>query len=382
MRKWKSDFEKLFEDQIDFDEEFMSQVENLHSQWEDDLSDYPVMDDLSADELNVPIILAEVTHAITKCKNGKSVGIDNVPNEIIKQPPMIYLLYELFRMCFENNIVPSVWLKSIIHPILKNGKDARIPVSYRSISLMSTIAKLFNSIINTRLVKFLEEYNILSDEQNGFRKARSCVDHLYVLTTILKIRKQAGLHNYLAFVDFTRAFDTVNRKLLSHKLIINGLFGKFYRIICTMHTKLQSSIRLNNHLTEWFEIITGVRQGDNLAPTLFAMFVDDLAQSIKTANCGIPIRNERCGILMYADDVVLLAESPDQLQQCLDILHTWTRQWRLTVNTSKTKVMHCRKVSQAITRRNFVIGDTHLDLCSTYRYLGIEITENMDLAPV
>ena len=125
--------------------------------------------------------------------------------------------------------------------------------------------------------------------RNGFRKARSCVDHLYVLTTILKIRKQAGLHTYLAFVDFTQAFDTVNRKLLSHKLIINGLFGKFYRIICTMHTKLQSSIRLNNHLTEWFEIITGVRQGDNLAPKLFAMFVDDLAQSIKTANCGIPI---------------------------------------------------------------------------------------------
>ena len=133
--------------------------------------------------------------------------------------------------------------------------------------ICTVIAKLYNSIINTRLVKFLEEYNIFSDEQNGFRKARYCVDHLYVLTTILQIRKQAGLHTYmyLAFVDFTRAFDTVNRKLLSHKLIINGLFGKFYRIICTMHTKLQSSIRLNNHLTEWFETITGVRQGENLS---------------------------------------------------------------------------------------------------------------------
>ena len=88
-----------------------------------------------------------------------------------------------------------------------------------------------------------------------------------------------------------------------------------------------------------FSYVSNIHTKMLISNTLFAMFVNDLAQSIKTANCGIPIRNERCRILMYADDVVLLAESPDQLQQCLDILHTWTRHWRHTVNTSKTKVM-------------------------------------------
>ena len=86
---------------------------------------------------------------------------------ILKNPPgqSFMLLSGSAHLSYISAPLPSVWLKSIIHPILKNGKDSRNPVSYRSISLMSTIAKLFNRIINTRLVKFMEECNILSDEQ-------------------------------------------------------------------------------------------------------------------------------------------------------------------------------------------------------------------------
>lgn len=110
------------------------------------------------------------------------------------------------------------------------------------------------------------------------------------------------------------------------------------------------------------------------------MFVDDLTRDIKRTNCGVPIGDEKCGILMYAYDVVILAESAEQLQHSLDILHTWIRQWRLTVNITKTKVMHCRKVAHGLTDTIFNLGDQQLDICNSYRYLGLEISEFMDLA--
>lgn len=381
MTKWRNDFEKLFSEQSgDFDEDFLSNVEDMHNEWEREHNHAggDQFDMVDADTLNVPITIDEIRTAITKCKNGKAVGIDNVPNEIIKLPQLHYLIHRLCDMCFEKNLVPTVWLKSIIHPILKKGRDARVPASYRSISLMSTVAKLFNSVINTRLIKFLEDYNLLSDEQNGFRRSRSCLDHLYVLTSILRNRKRAGLSTYLAFVDFTRAFDTVNHSLLTYKMRTNGLYGKFYNIVSTMHTRLQSTLRINNCLTDWFNILSGVRQGDNLAPTLFALYVDDLACDINRANCGVPIGDEKCGILMYADDIVLLAETVEQLQRSLDILHTWTRHWRLTVNLGKTNTMHCRKSSQNTTDTIFTLGTEHLEMCRNYRYLGLEITEHLD----
>ena len=381
MYKWRNDFQKLFGKQNgDFDEDFLTSVEDMHTRWENEHNDaggdqYDMPD---VDTLNVPITIDEIRKAIAKCKNGKAVGIDNIPNEILKLPQIHDLIHRLCDMCFEKNVVPTVWLKSIIHPILKKGRDARVPVSYRSISLMSTVAKLFNSVINTRLVTFLEDYNLLSDEQNGFRRSRSCLDHLYVLTSILRNRKRAGLSTYLAFVDFNRAFDTVNHSLLTYKMRTHGLYGKFYNIVATMHTKLQSTLRINNCLTDWFDILSGVRQGDNLAPTLFAFFVDNLAGDINRLDCGVQIGNEKCGILMYADDIILLTETPEHLQQSLDTLHDWTKHWRLIVNVGKTKTMHCRKPSEIVTNAIFTLGTERLDMCTNYRYLGFEITEHLD----
>ena len=82
--------------------------------------------------------------------------------------------------------------------------------------------------------------------------------------------------------------------------------------------------------------------------------------------------------LYAADDVIFMSDTPIQLQHSLDILHTWTRQWRLAVNINKTKVMHCRKASMALTDPTFSIGDQNIDITSTYRYLGLDISEHMD----
>ena len=97
-------------------------------------------------------------------------------------------------------------------------------------------------------------------------------------------------------------------------------------------------------LTYWFSVRSGVVQGNNLAPTIFAIFINDIADEINNLGYGVQLSDgERLSLLMYADDLVLIASSPQELQYMLNALHKWTNKWRLAINIEKTKVMHCRK---------------------------------------
>ena len=111
-------------------------------------------------------------NALKHAKNGKAVGIDNIPKEILKVPLLQEILHELYKMCFEKNKIPSVWYKAVIHPILKPGKSPLVPLNHRGISLISIVAKVFSTILNTRLSNFMDNQGIYAEEQNGLRRMR------------------------------------------------------------------------------------------------------------------------------------------------------------------------------------------------------------------
>lgn len=169
--------------------------------------------------LNKNFTTEEVKKATMRLKTRKSVEVDLLPNEILKNYKAIEILTELFQLCFDISIIPENWSKSIIKPIPKSANDdPRIPLNYRGISLISCVAKLFSSILNERISMYLETNNILADEQNGFRKKRSCTDSLH---SILKNRKLNGRNNFVTFIDFSKAFDSLDRKMLLHKILHN-----------------------------------------------------------------------------------------------------------------------------------------------------------------
>ena len=146
--------------------------------------------------------------------------MEDIPNEVSKSPPLLNMLFCLFRFCFKHSIVPSVWYKSIIKPIPKSSKnDPRIPLNYRGISLLSTVYKLYSSILNARLTEYLETEEYLVDEQNGFRRSRACIDHIHTILTIVRTRIAENKSTFVCFVDFQKAFDWVNRDLLALKLL-------------------------------------------------------------------------------------------------------------------------------------------------------------------
>ena len=384
LKKWKSDFSKSFSlSNGDFDDNFLTETRITLQRWENELENYDRTSDngeiqstRNDDLLNCPISLEEINRVLSKAKSGKAVGIENIPNEILKCDKFVPVLHMLFSACFEHNMIPSLWYKTIIQHVLKRGKDSRDPSNYRGISLMSTIAKLFSGILNDRICSYLDENGLLCEEQNGFRKLRSCLDHLYTLITVIRNRKEQNMQTFLCFVDFAKAFDSVNRDCLLYKLRNIGVNGKIYNIIKSLYWNIESTVRVDNRLTDWFSVYSGVRQGDNLAPTLFAIYVDDVTTCINQLNVGVPIsETDSLSILLYADDIVLMAQNAEDLQKMINALHEWTFKWRLSVNTQNTQVMHVRKHQTRRSDYTFRLGDNLLRVTEPYRYLGLHINE-------
>ena len=170
---------------------------------------------------------------------------------------MIPLLYRLFSVCFDSALVPA-----LIHPILKpNTTDPRTPVNYRGIALQSVVLKVFCKVLNARLSDWSETNCLLSDEQNGFRPDRSCLDHLFVICSIISTRKLNKSPTFVAFVDLKKAFDSVDRDLLWHRLGLYGISGKFLDLIKCLYRDTEYCVRVNDTVTEPFPVTSGVQQG-------------------------------------------------------------------------------------------------------------------------
>ena len=171
-----------------------------------------------------PILtMKRLTSAIDKIKFHKAYL--EIPNEAMKNMNAKSLLHKFVNLCFKNGLSPVDWDLSDIKPIPKKDKDARDPLQNRCITIMCCVAKVYSKILNTRIQKYLESNNILVDEQNGFRASRSCIDHLFVLCTVLRNRKLSGNETFFCFIDYKKAFDSVERHRLLFKLSQVGING-------------------------------------------------------------------------------------------------------------------------------------------------------------
>ena len=239
---------------------------------------------ISASALNNPINQHEISAAIKALKLNKSSGIDEIINEyIISTKHLMLPIYEkLFNIILNSGIVPSDWIKGNIIPIYKNKGTKTDPANYRPITLVSCIGKVFTSIINKRLSTYLEENKLLNETQSGFRKQYSTLDNIMVLYSLTEYFKSKNCKLYCCFVDFTKAFDNVWRAGLWRKVLSHGIKGKILNVIKNMYMEIKSCITLNGSTSEFFDCEKGVRQGENLSPLLFAIYMNDLENFLST----------------------------------------------------------------------------------------------------
>ena len=372
MNKWHDDYKKLYS----------VANENVDEQFYNNITS-DVIDDLKSNVqclngLDHEIQEAEVKKLVKQAKDNKAVGIDSIPYEVLKNTKSVKLLTLLFNKMLSFNIFPDVWKLGIVIPIPKPSlKDSRMPLQYRGITLLSTVYKIFTSLLNARLMSVLESENIYEDQQNGFRKKRSCLEHIYTLTTIIRNRKVQKLATFLCFIDFEKAFDRVDRKLLYYKLLKSGIAGKFFNVIESLYLNAKAGVSVNNFLTDWFNVDHGVRQGDSLSATLFGLDINDVVKDLNQCE-GIVINDKKITCLLYADDIVLISENENDLQNMLTKLKSWCYKWRMTVNIDKSKVMHCRNKTQEQSGIIFKYGEKELEYVQTYKYLGIVIDAFLD----
>ena len=143
------------------------------------------------------------------------------------------------------------------------------------------------------------------------------------------------------------------------------------------YTDVKCTVRINSDNTPWFDVLSGVKQGCILSPTLFSIYINDLASKINDLNCGIQTDETMLSILLYADDIVLLAPDEISLQRMMNIVSEWCDDWKLTINDEKTKVVHFSPQSREISRCKFTCGGQSIQFTDSYRYLGVWLDEHI-----
>ena len=328
------------------------------------------------DFLNIPtneFAINELTPVLTSLLN-KALGPDKIPAILWKDPIFHHLLLDLCNFAITNHISPSIWLRSQIVPFPKKG-DLTLPTNYRGISLLPIAAKIYNKLILNRLRPKLEP--ILRKNQNGFRPGRSTLGQILTLRRIIEEITLCNKTAALIFVDFSKAFDSVNREQMFEILKLYGIPTAIIDAIKVLYSNTRSSVLTPDGETEPFDIISGILQGDTLAPFLFIIVIDYIMRiSVDTINeKGLqyqPRRSTRHPALHitdadFADDIALLSDSLANAQALLSSLESAANCTGLYLNESKTEYMpiNCQENLEIRTISNKV-----LKRVKDYKYLG------------
>lgn len=331
---------------------------------------------LIADEkLDKDISVDDIKNMLSKVKMNKAPGEDRTPYEFFANASEEFLteLARTYSRMYSNGTIDEVFIKTIIFPIHKKG-SLNDPANYRGISFMNAIAKIFMGILNERLYAWAEERSIIVEYQAGFRKNYSTTDNIYNLSAIINIKLSEKKKTYAFFVDFKAAFDNISRNLMLYKLYELGLSYKLTKIIESAYQRTETAVWTGNELSEYFNTNSGVKQGCLLSPLLFTLYVNDIHDSL---GGGIMVDDINIRVLLYADDIVILAEDKDVLQRMIYNLEDYCVKWNLIVNLAKSKIMVFRNGGRLSAQERWTLNNEQIEVVSEYNYLGFILTPQM-----
>nr|KAG5693286.1 hypothetical protein BaRGS_011607 [Batillaria attramentaria] len=287
-----------------------------------------------------PPTKTEIIKAIKSLKSGKAAGPDGIPPEALKADIQTStdMLHPLLRKIWESESVPHDWKKGHLVKLPKKG-DLSSCSNWRGIMLLSIPGKVLTRIILERLKTALDK--TLREEQAGFRNDRSCTDHIATMRIIIEQSLEWQTPLYSTFVDFQKAFDSVDREVIWKLMSHYGFPPKFVNIIRQLYEDATCQVIHDGKLTEPFTVRTGVRQGCILSPTIFLMVVDwVMRQATDGKRTGIQWTfSKQLEDLDFADDIALLSHKQQDAQEKLNRVAEEAEKTGLKINISKTEVM-------------------------------------------
>jgi hypothetical protein len=320
-------------------------------------------------ELNYIIKRSELDYALAKAKLNKAVGIDGISVEMLKysSEKIKMTILALFNKIFSTGNYPKGWNLGYVSTLHKAGNKDN-PDNYRCLTIISCLAKIFGTILNNRLQEFLEKHELLKNTQIGFKKKARTQDHMFVLKALIDKYKVLKKDLYICFVDFSKAYDNVWRNALLYKLLLHEIGGNFYNCIKNMYAETLCAVKEGDCYSDAVETMIGVRQGDPLSPALFNIFTNDIPELFDDDCDPILLKESKLHCLQYADDIVLMSESAEGLQGCLNKLEKYCDLWEMKVNTVKTQVMVFSGKRKPI--HQFKLNGSLLNIVDEYKYLG------------
>ena len=246
--------------------------------------------------------------------------------------------------------------------------------NYRPIALADTVGKIFCSILNERLSAMIEQLGVIGEEQNGFRKDRRAEDNIYVINEMIERKKRDGDRVYMAFLDIEKAYDRVNREQLCRVLESVGVSEQMVRIVRSMYASMRAKYRLGVIETDWVYTRRGVRQGCILSPLLFGLYTEELAARMRQLDAGVKSGQDRLRMLLYADDALVMSEDANELQQMLDVVTLYGRDFDVKFGMDKSKVLIINK-GEDDAERVWTLGGNTMSQTTRYNYLGVWVNE-------
>lgn len=322
----------------------------------------------STESAEATITEYEVAKGIKALKTNKSPGPDRITNEAIKAgfTYLVRPLTLLFNKILICKNTPSQWSESEIILLYKKGDPNNIS-NYRPISLLSSLYKLFSSILEKRIKETTEKFQPI--EQAGFRRGFSTVDHIHSLEMVIEKYQEFNRPIYAVFIDYQKAFDTLLHSSIWEALLSQEVALEYIQVLKNIYDNSTSRVKLETTGPP-IQIKRGVRQGDPVSPTIFIAVLEYIIRKLKWEKVGININGCYLSHLRFADDIVLLSESTNQLQQMINSLHEESHKVGLEINLDKTNVM-TNHIKIPIYLKN-----RPLNYVDTYIYLGKQISFN------
>ena len=320
-----------------------------------------------------PFSFTELHQVIKSLKSSKSPGLDNIPPAVWKLPDLHQYLLGFCNAALVNGSIPEAWKTASIIPIPKKG-DLSKPGNYRGISLAPVAAKVYNKLLLNRIYPFVDP--LLRPNQNGFRKGRSTLPQILAIRRILEECKIGNKSAAIIFVDFSKAFDSINREALFHILSLYGIPSPIVQAIKLLYDSSFSRVQTIDGLTEFFKTLLGVLQGDTLAPLLFIIVLDYVLRNCMSIDNGFtitPRQSRRVPAVKitdidFADDLALLSDTIKQVEKLLHDLEYAANLVGLSLNTSKTELMTINIDSKDASINS--LNGTSIEHVNDFKYLG------------
>ena len=308
-------------------------------------------------------------------KINKAIGLDNISARLLKDSSHVIAdsLTALFNRSLSTNTVPSIWKSGRVTSLFKSGNRCD-PNNYRPITILPTISKLLEKIVHVQLYSYLNEHKLITPSQFGFRPKLSTGVALAHFTDNILSNMDSGRFTGAAFLDLSKAFDTVNHESLISKLECLGLDQDSIDWFKSYLSERSQTTSVGDIVSAFAPMSIGVPQGSILGPLLFIIYVNDLPSCKIVSNMTI-----------YADDTVLYYSSNDanKLEETLNAdlvtVSGWFRDNLLTLNGSKCKFVLFGSAQKLKTIRDLSIyADNHTIECAkSFKYLGVTVQQNM-----